>query len=630
MRIFNFGSDIYGNTGEPTLKGNNNAKEETSNAFEDKALGVVRYYPNADGQTNHKFDWYLTADEVEYLTKGKAAGEEVTVTRWIRFKAKTYEEANKNIPDGIVKYTQDDYNAEWPFVWVKLTVTLKRAAGKVAEYDKKIDNYWYNWKTGADNGWSGYLVDIEAPRDGFTIKDNNWFGTISNTLFTNVPQSINKGWYYFAPKTYEITGISGRKYTITTQRSGKIGTNQADASATPSAADLLWDNMFNRYIQKGNTFEKTPGTAALSAEYVATVKPSESYKWGEATLKADMEKYAINSNDGVFTNDILYAYDQTSKTYYQIAKIVKQQYTKGDPQATNAGEIQLFHWLTAEDGIIGSTTKTAFENWVCYDVVNAIGYKVGNVNINEELRSWLGFIGQQCNDDVAYYVGQKQYDDDNVATVMNSWKRPINLPNNNPDDALDAKTNENTVYIVDNLKMFDWRGDKPATDGYMYDNHYWFWAYYNIKGIAINLDGSKVMVDLHDGNGFVKLNTVTSQLRLRGLTAGTVSTIAAANTARTLFGKLSGATYWDYEPYNLIQYNRADKEKNIEQELGIYPVNNANKAKFGGFYYENNTSTLTKFTLKFPVAIRYEWGWVFDSELTWFVDTTHGNNSINN
>ena len=625
MRIFNFGSDIYGNTGEPTLKGNNNAKEETSNAFEDKALGVVRYYPNADGQTNHKFDWYLTADEVEYLTHGKAAGEEVTVTRWIRFKAKTYEEANKNIPDGIVKYTQDDYNAEWPFVWVKLTVTLKRAAGKVAEYDKKIDNYWYNWKTGADNGWSGYLVDIEAPRDGFTIKDKNWFGIISNTLFTNVPQSINKGWYYFAPKTYEITGISGRKYTITTQRSGKIGTNEADASATPSAADPLWNNMFNRYIQKGNTFEKTPGTAALSAEYVATVKPSESYKWAEATLKADMEKYAINSNAGVFENDILYAYDQTSKTYYQIAKIIKQQYTKGDPQATNAGEIQLFHWLTAEDGIVGSATQTAFENWVCYDVVNAIGYKVNNANINEELRSWLGFIGQQCNNDVAYYVGQKQYDDDNVATVMNSWKRPINLPNNNPDDALDAKTNENTVYIVDNLKMFDWRGDKPATDGYMYDNHYWFWAYYNIKGIAINLDGSKVMVDLNDGNGFVKLNTVTSQLRLRGLTAGTVSTIAPANTARTLFGKLSGATYWDYEPYNLIQYNRADKEKNIEQELGIYPANVANKAKFGGFYYENNSSTLTKFTLKFPVAIRYEWGWVFDSELTWKVDTTHGN-----
>ena len=68
------------------------------------------------------------------------------------------------------------------------------------------------------------------------------------------------------------------------------------------------------------------------------------------------------------------------------------------------------------------------------------------------------------------------------------------------------------------------------------------------------------------------------------------------------------------------------KEKNIEQVLGIYPVNNANKAQFGGFYYENDALTLTKFTLKFPVAIRYEWGWVFDSELTWKVDTTHGNN----
>ena len=637
MRIFNFGKDIYGNEGEPTLKGNNNKKEETSNAFEDKALGVVRYYPNADGQTNHKFDWYLTKDEVEYLTRGKAAGEEVTVTRWIRFKAKTYEEANKNIPDGIVKYTQDDYNAEWPFVWVKLTVTLKRAAGKTAEYDKKIPNFWYNWKTGADNGWSAYLIDCEAPRDGQTLKDmhvNGWDqGMISHTLYENVISTVNKGWYYFAPKTLEIVGLSGHLYTITPQRSGIINTNKADATGAtkPSEADLLWDNMFNRYIQKGYKFEKEPGTAAMSAQYVATVNPSESYKWGEATLKADMEKYAINSNDGVFKNDILYAYDHTTKTYTQIARILQQQY----PGAVrdDAGRIVLYHWLTEKDGLVGTTTNTGFENWVCYDVLNAIGYKVNNANINEELRSWLGFIGQQCEDGgVAYYVGQKQYDDDNIATVMNSWKRPINLPEPTPDNALDAKTNENTVYIVDNLKMFDWRGDKPATDGYMYDNHYWFWAYYNIKGVAINLNTSKVKVDLHDGQGPQLLNKVTDKLRLRGLNAGpanSVYSIDDVNTARTLYRKLSGATYWDYTKVlttgDLTQFNRADKEKNIEQELGIYPVNNANKAKFGGFYYENDALTVTKFTLYFPMAVRYEWGWVYVDEMAWFIDTTHGN-----
>ena len=232
----------------------------------------------------------------------------------------------------------------------------------------------------------------------------------------------------------------------------------------------------------------------------------------------------------------------------------------------------------------------------------------------------------ECTDKVAYYVEQEQYDDENVATVLNSWKRPINLPNNNPDDAQDAKTNENTIYVVDNLKMFDWRGDKPAFNGYMYDNHYWFWAYYNVKGIAINLDGTKVLVDLNDGNGFVPLNTVTSYLRLYPLAGGTA--LGATAVGKTLWGKLAGATYYDFTTLSpaLNTYNHSNKEGALESALGVNPSDKAKKALFGGVYYENDALHVTKFTLKFPVAVRYEWGWVYDNEFTWKVDTTHGNN----
>jgi hypothetical protein len=290
--------------------------------------------------------------------------------------------------------------------------------------------------------------------------------------------------------------------------------------------------MYNSYVQKGNTFVKTPGTGA---DFTATVIPSASYKWSEATLKDVLFQNAIDPNAGVFNNNILYAYDHTAQKYVQIAKIVKPEYeSTGD--LDDQGAIQLFHWLTAEDGTIGSATKTAFENWVCYDILNAVGYEEHNANINKELRSWLGFIGEECDDQVAYYVEQDQYDDENVATVLNSWKRPINLPNNNPDDAQDAKTNENTIYVVDNLKMFDWRGDKPSFNGYMYDNHYWFWAYYNVKGIAINLHGTKVLVDLNDGNGFVPLNTVTAYLRLFPLAGGTA--LGTTAVGKTLWASL--------------------------------------------------------------------------------------------
>ena len=616
MKIFNFGTDIYGNDGAPAAKGSQDNKLESSNAFENKALGVVRYYPNADGQTNHKFDWYLTPSEIEYLTKGKAANEAVTVTRWIRFKAKTYTEANENMAAGTVQYTQDNYNAKYPFVWVKLTMTITREATQ-AKFTKKIDNFWYNWSTGADNGWSGYLVDIEAPRDDKGIMDLNWYGRISHTLFNNypvltgTPTPVQKGKYYFAPKTIEITGLSGRKYTITPQSTGILN------------ADGDWNKMYNSYVQAGYTFEKTPGTGA---DFTATVIPSASYKWSEATLKDVLFQNAIDPNAGVFNNDILYAYDHTAQKYVQIAKIVEPSFTPAGIYS-DQGAIQLFHWLTAEDGTIGSATKTDFENWVCYDILNAVGYEEHNANINKELRSWLGFIGEECDDQVAYYVEQDQYDDENVATVLNSWKRPINLPNNNPDDAQDAKTNENTIYVVDNLKMFDWRGDKPSFNGYMYDNHYWFWAYYNVKGIAINLDGTKVLVDLNDGNGFVPLNTVTSYLRLYPLAGGTA--LGTTAEGKTLWGKLAGATYYDFTTLlspALNTYNHSNKEAALETALGVNPSDKAKKAVLGGVYYENDALHVTKFTLKFPVAVRYEWGWVYDNEFTWKVDTTHGNN----
>jgi hypothetical protein len=536
-----------------------------------------------------------------------------------------------------------------------MTITLKRDALQ-AKYTKKIDNYWYHYSTGADLGWTGYLLDIEAPgsqyQTGHTpnftpvthaatgIKDENWFGRISNTLYTNIPvltkyddaqeqAPTQTGWYYFAPKTSEIKGVSGKTYIITPKR---------------NAADTRFDKLYNKYLIKYNTFEKHPTDVVPT---IATIQYGQAaLTWKEDKVQEYLTHYTIAAGTGAFDNDTLYANEKGTNNYTPIAYITKQAYSSADgATSVNAGQIMLFHWLDNADAK-GQIDKNAdHENWVCYDVLNAIGYingaKVSNENIEAQLHAWLGFVGTECvgtNDaGVAYYVEQDQFDEttvtdwNNKATVEPSWERPINLLVNDPDDALDAKTNENYVYLVDNLKMYDWRGPKGTfkvgsndrtfnLDGYMWDNHYWFWGWYNVQAAMINLNPAKVMIKLNDDANWQKLSEVSTQLRLRPV-ANAIAVPANVNKA-PYTSLLDGASYWQYQ--DLTQYASEDKESQIEQILGVNPANKINKAKFGGFYYENISGNVTYFYVQIPVGVRYEWGWQFGT-VTWKINTTQGN-----
>ena len=154
----------------------------------------------------------------------------------------------------------------------------------------------------------------------------------------------------------------------------------------------------------------------------------------------------------------------------------------------------------------------------------------------------------------------------------------------------------------------------------MWDNHYWFWGWYNVQAAVINLNPAKVKIKLNDAAEWVTLNSVTTQLRLRPVAGSTAVPTAVNKDPYTSL--LNGASYWAYA--DLTQYASEDKETQIEQVLGVNPVNNINKAKFGGFYYENISGNVTYFYVQSPVGIRYEWGWQFGS-VTWKINTTQGN-----
>ena len=71
------------------------------------------------------------------------------------------------------------------------------------------------------------------------------------------------------------------------------------------------------------------------------------------------------------------------------------------------------------------------------------------------------------------------------------------------------------------------------------------------------------------------------------------------------------------------QYYLEEKEAALEAFMGIKPVNEAKKAKFGGFYYANNGDNVDEFDIRIPITIEYEWGKLYQV-VQWKIKTTHG------
>ena len=409
----------------------------------------------------------------------------------------------------------------------------------------------------------------------------------------------------------------------------------------------------------------------------------------DADLKAVMQQCAIKYNDGVFNDTILYAKNVKTGEYTPIAKFVKyEQYSKDASTYTKAGSFELIHWLpigaTAEDAEAGR----AIENLVAYDVLNALGYPTkvdGSCDfdharefINKQLRAWVGVVANNgC--DVALYVEQEKHDDYSEAldkalqsghekenggngtngeiwqkycaatgltpyiaapadphkytpsaTFIASWERPINLDMTEIPAALDANTGENTIYLLDYLKLYDWRGDKNR-QGYMYSDHWWFWGYYNVKGIAVDLTPSNIWTNMHQTSKdtFKKMSEISTQVRLfvgepymrqqYGLFG--IGWNAAGKKVSGPIG--NGTSFNAADDWKLWQFVPATQEAAIEQYMGITPRNVNKLAKFGSIYYENNGDNVTEFDVLIPITIFYEWG--SQKYCTkWHIDTTHG------
>jgi hypothetical protein len=55
--------------------------------------------------------------------------------------------------------------------------------------------------------------------------------------------------------------------------------------------------------------------------------------------------------------------------------------------------------------------------------------------------------------------------------------------------------------------------------------------------------------------------------------------------------------------------------------MGINPVDNKFKERFGVIYYQNNGDNLTEFNIVVPITVEYYWGWLTRYQKIHFYDT---------
>ena len=432
-------------------------------------------------------------------------------------------------PVNVTRYVRykaiEGSGAKYQYIYIKLSYNLTRDVVDTYTFGNKNRNYWFKLDG------TPMVTGADAKAFVLDVKEPTDGGDIV---------TINRGIRSTLVENYEIgkTIVENRevnvkdfhKYYFVPKATSVVAQDGKTYTVTPKsgAADVTYNKLYCKHV-----------TAPVADEHV----------WDEATLDKTLEECAIdyNAEKGAFTNDKLYA--ECGGVYKHIANLNQ-----------TTGEITLIN------------------NDFCQKVLNAVGYTEGHKNITTEMSAWLDIVvPTKC------WIAKKTSEGLNLA----SWQRPINLKATEEQQMVDANTNGNTIYLIDILKMFDWRGE---ANGYMWGKNTWFWAYYNVKAITVDVTPSKVLTNMHYGTEH-KLSEVTTQAELRTYPQMAQKTTYTFNLRQpnTAYGATNG---FQYEAKNnaLVKYM------------------NENPEKFGAIYYKNNGDNVNEFYVKVPVTVEYEWG----------------------
>lgn len=245
-------------------------KDKGEQDYNQNALGTVTYKGNAEGNTNHTWQWTIPAEEIEAKLHHS---ESYTFTTWVRFKA------------------LDKKSAKYPYIYVKLTAKVNNKKTNTYAFGEKNDKmYWF------DNGKVVQFDAVNPFNRGYLSTINR---SVRSTLMNNI-ESFNapQHRYYFVPGEITVKDeYTGKTYTLTPQSSATdVAYNQVFCKLVPTDVIAYKDAESHLAtcaldIDKGayaNTGLYVKGTYAQ----IATIDPAT----GEVKLvKNDATKAVLNA-----------------------------------------------------------------------------------------------------------------------------------------------------------------------------------------------------------------------------------------------------------------------------------------------------------------------------------------------
>lgn len=197
-------------------------KDKGEQDYNMNALGTVTYKGNAEGNTNHTWQWTIPAAEIEAKLHHS---ESYTFTTWVRFKA------------------VDKKSAKYPYIYVKLTAKVNNKKTNTYAFGDKNDKmYWF------DNGKVVQFDAVNPFNGGYLATINR---SVRSTLMNNI-ESFNapQHRYYFVPGEITVKDeYTGKTYTLTPQSSATdVAYNQVFCKFVPT--DVIAYNKAEEHMDK--------------------------------------------------------------------------------------------------------------------------------------------------------------------------------------------------------------------------------------------------------------------------------------------------------------------------------------------------------------------------------------------
>ncbi len=555
-----------------------------------------------DATTYAEFNQYVLTDGLDNLEKvnfdaqytidaKSTTGEVSEVKHYTEPLAKADNSAKLNKVGTVYHRKNVDGTTNDAF-WVKFTadeLEYLTHDGKLDKDGKVVYTTYARYKgnkgAGAKYNYLYIKLTVELTRDlvgKFGIKTKNkdyWFGLhheddgLEAVIFNcNSPLNAQdiKSWKRSIQGAFEGNGVvlTGDGATGTVQHKFYFTPEQKKVVETDAVtgAKTIWII--------------TPQPNAADALYKSLVPEyagdAPTHVWeSEAKANEWINQCAIAYDKGVYQNATLYAYKGA----------VTGNGTKIATINQTTGEVTLDHNTTTER------------------IINAIGYAEDFTDT--EFRAQIGVIASK---------GCTVLQSEN-ATFLASWQRPINPADAHEVVKLDAKTNADTIFVADILKFYDFRG--PVEGKMETAATKWLWAYYNIKSIEVDCTPSNVYTNMgmldDDDDDFQNLTKKLSDVT-------TNAKLYAYNVATQTEGNVGKAEF-DLRDLGGVNYNNAAKSEALYK---IFNGTNLDKEQFGYIIYYNNGSHVTRFSVRIPIKVTYEWG-TFKTYVTVAIHRTLGN-----